>query len=72
LSLELTILGMYSSVSAMPFSSYANVALSFIELLTEAGFYREKEINFPHKKSAVMKLKREAWEGLGPVEKVSE
>ncbi|CZT20728.1 related to aerobactin biosynthesis protein iucB (epsilon-hydroxylysine:acetyl coenzyme A N epsilon-transacetylase) [Ramularia collo-cygni] len=28
----------------------------------EAGFYKEREISFPHKQSNLMKIKREAWE----------
>jgi len=28
----------------------------------EAGFYKEREIAFPHKQANLMKLKREAWE----------
>ncbi|KAH0565042.1 hypothetical protein GP486_001568 [Trichoglossum hirsutum] len=34
----------------------------FIEYLQDAGFYKEKEIAFPHKQSALMRVKREAWE----------
>jgi hypothetical protein len=34
----------------------------FIQYLQEAGFYKEGEVNFPHKRSAVMKIKREFWE----------
>jgi hypothetical protein len=28
----------------------------------EAGFYKEREISFPHKQSNLMKLRREAWD----------
>lgn len=35
----------------------------FIAYLQQEGFYREKEITFPHKQSALMRLTREAWEG---------
>jgi RimJ/RimL family protein N-acetyltransferase len=35
----------------------------FIKYLVDAGFYKEKEFAFPHKQAALMKLKREAWEG---------
>jgi len=35
----------------------------FIKYLMDAGFYKEKEFAFPHKQAALMKLKREAWEG---------
>ena len=34
----------------------------FINYLQKAGFYKEGEVNFPHKRSAVMKIKREFWE----------
>ncbi|KAJ5678751.1 hypothetical protein N7462_006995 [Penicillium macrosclerotiorum] len=34
----------------------------FINYLQEAGFFKEGEVSFPHKQSAVMKLKREYWE----------
>jgi hypothetical protein len=33
-----------------------------IEHLQEVGFYKQKEIAFPHKQSALMKIKREAWD----------
>jgi N5-hydroxyornithine acetyltransferase len=29
----------------------------------DAGFYKEREISFPHKQANVMKIKRDAWEG---------
>ncbi|KAF8469101.1 acyl-CoA N-acyltransferase [Kalaharituber pfeilii] len=35
----------------------------FINYLMRVGFYKEKEFSFPHKQAAVMKLKREAWDG---------
>ncbi|KAI9827273.1 MAG: hypothetical protein M1832_005411 [Thelocarpon impressellum] len=34
----------------------------FIKYLHEAGFHREKEVAFPHKQSALMRVRREAWE----------
>ncbi|KAI9673190.1 MAG: hypothetical protein M1817_003053 [Caeruleum heppii] len=34
----------------------------FIDYLQQAGFYKEKEVTFPHKQSALMRIKREAWE----------
>jgi N5-hydroxyornithine acetyltransferase len=34
----------------------------FINYLQDVGFYKESEVTFPHKQSAVMKIKREAWE----------
>lgn len=34
----------------------------FIDYLQEVGFYKEKEVIFPHKQSALMRIKREAWE----------
>ncbi|OQD84261.1 hypothetical protein PENANT_c013G10349 [Penicillium antarcticum] len=36
--------------------------LKLINYLQEAGFYKEGEVSFPHKQSAVMKIKREFWE----------
>lgn len=27
----------------------------------EAGFYKEREVTFPHKQSSLMKIRREAW-----------
>ncbi|KAJ5601249.1 hypothetical protein N7510_010783 [Penicillium lagena] len=33
-----------------------------ISYLQDAGFYKEGEVSFPHKQSAVMKIKREYWE----------
>ncbi|KIW76643.1 hypothetical protein Z517_09087 [Fonsecaea pedrosoi CBS 271.37] len=34
----------------------------FINYLKEAGFYKQGEVTFPHKQSAVMKIDRESWE----------
>jgi len=34
----------------------------FIGHLKNAGFYKQGEVAFPHKQSAVMKLDRESWE----------
>lgn len=34
----------------------------FIGYLRDAGFYKEGEVTFPHKQSAVMKIKRDSWE----------
>ena len=31
--------------------------------LMEVGFYKEREISFPHKQSNLMKITRDAWEG---------
>ncbi|KAJ5477475.1 Acyltransferase sidL [Penicillium diatomitis] len=36
--------------------------VKIIKYLQDAGFYKEGEVNFPHKRSAVMKIKREFWE----------
>ncbi|MCJ1312895.1 hypothetical protein MMC25_006571 [Agyrium rufum] len=33
----------------------------FIEYLQESGFFKEREIAFPFKQAALMKIKREAW-----------
>ena len=33
-----------------------------IRYLQENGFYKEGEVTFPHKQSAVMKIKRDSWE----------
>ncbi|CAO1604390.1 hypothetical protein XANCAGTX0491_007948 [Xanthoria calcicola] len=34
----------------------------FINYLQEVGFYKEREIAFPHKQAALMKIRREGWE----------
>ncbi|KAK5451580.1 hypothetical protein LTS15_007840 [Exophiala xenobiotica] len=34
----------------------------FIAYLKECGFYKQGEVSFPHKQSAVMKIDRESWE----------
>jgi len=34
----------------------------FIGYLKDAGFYKQGEVAFLHKQSAVMKLDRESWE----------
>ncbi|KAJ5758077.1 uncharacterized protein N7511_006771 [Penicillium nucicola] len=44
----------------LTFSSFFSLRL--INYLQEAGFYKEGEVSFPHKQSAVMKIKREFWE----------
>ena len=33
-----------------------------IDQLQKLGFYKKGEVTFPHKQSAVMKVKRENWE----------
>ncbi|KAF1969558.1 aerobactin siderophore biosynthesis protein iucB [Bimuria novae-zelandiae CBS 107.79] len=33
------------------------------QYLVDVGFYKEREISFPHKQSNLMKIKRDAWEG---------
>lgn len=33
-----------------------------IGYLQQNGFYKEGEVTFPHKQSAVMKIKRDSWE----------
>lgn len=33
----------------------------FIEYLKDAGFYKQGEVAFPHKQSAIMKIDRESW-----------
>ncbi|TGZ82065.1 hypothetical protein EX30DRAFT_370752 [Ascodesmis nigricans] len=35
----------------------------FIGYLMREGFYKEKEFAFPHKQAALMRLRREAWDG---------
>lgn len=42
--------------------SDANYRSRIISYLQQAGFYKEGEVTFPHKQSAVMKIKREYWE----------
>ncbi|KAL8684092.1 MAG: hypothetical protein Q9224_006623, partial [Gallowayella concinna] len=34
----------------------------FIDYLQDVGFYKEREIAFPHKQAALMKIRREGWE----------
>lgn len=34
----------------------------FINYLQDVGFYKEREIAFPHKQAALMKIRREGWE----------
>ncbi|KAJ5762632.1 hypothetical protein N7533_001313 [Penicillium manginii] len=36
--------------------------LKLINYLLQVGFYKEGEVSFPHKQSAVMKIKREYWD----------
>ncbi|KAI5306998.1 hypothetical protein KEM56_005748 [Ascosphaera pollenicola] len=36
--------------------------VKFIEYLEKAGFHKEGEVTFPHKQSALMRIKREFWE----------
>ncbi|KAJ4295194.1 hypothetical protein N0V90_007204 [Kalmusia sp. IMI 367209] len=33
------------------------------QYLMDVGFYKEREISFPHKQSNLMKIKRDAWDG---------
>lgn len=41
----------------------ANMVVSrVIRYLRQNGFYKEGEVTFPHKQSAVMKIKRDSWE----------
>ena len=37
-------------------------AFRVIDYLQRSGFYKEGEVTFPHKQSAVMKIKRDSWE----------
>lgn len=32
------------------------------QYLMDVGFYKEREISFPHKQSNLMKIKRDAWD----------
>ncbi|KAL8988186.1 MAG: hypothetical protein Q9177_002697 [Variospora cf. flavescens] len=34
----------------------------FIQYMVDVGFYKEREISFPHKQAALMKIRREGWE----------
>ncbi|EAW08316.1 GNAT family N-acetyltransferase [Aspergillus clavatus NRRL 1] len=36
--------------------------VKIIRYLQDAGFYKEGEVTFPHKQSALMKIKRDSWE----------
>jgi hypothetical protein len=38
------------------------VADRVLKYAMDAGFYKEKEIAFPHKQSNMLKVRREAWE----------
>ena len=40
----------------------ANDVTRFIGYLQDVGFYKEREISFPHKQAALMKIRREGWE----------
>ena len=40
----------------------AKLFLRFIEYLKDTGFYKQGEVTFPHKQSAIMKIDRESWE----------
>ena len=47
-----------------PFEEELDVLIigRFIGYLKDGGFYKQGEVAFPHKQSAVMKLDRESWE----------
>lgn len=58
---------MRSTSLASPFSleeeeDDANETIRIIEYLQKTGFYKEGEVSFPHKQSAVMKTERDFWE----------
>ncbi|KAI4113506.1 MAG: hypothetical protein LQ345_005527 [Seirophora villosa] len=36
--------------------------LKFVQYMVDVGFYKEREIAFPHKQAALMKIRREGWE----------
>lgn len=40
----------------------ADTAQRFINYMIDVGFYKEREISFPHKQAALMKIRREGWE----------
>lgn len=50
------------SVAFADWSKSADTARRFIDYMIEVGFYKEREISFPHKQAALMKIKREGWE----------
>ena len=59
-------IGMCSSSSSFFACQIANVwccADRFVGYLIREGFYKEKYVNFPHKRAALMRLSREAWCG---------
>ena len=33
------------------------------QYLMDVGFYKEREVSFPHKQSNLMRIQRDAWEG---------
>ena len=39
------------------------IGYRFIQYLRDVGFSKEKEIAFPHKQSAFMRLRRETFDG---------
>ena len=41
--------------------SLTNRASRFINYLQDVGFHKEKEIAFPHKQAALMKIGRDGW-----------
>lgn len=41
---------------------HANNVCRMIHYMKEAGFYKQGEVTFPHKQSAVMKIERDSWE----------
>ena len=43
-------------------SGIADSIARFINYLGEAGFYKQGEVAFPHKQSAIMKIDRESWD----------
>lgn len=52
----------YVSPSFQHFQQRLTFSTRFIGYLHDAGFYKEKEIAFPFKQAALMKIKREAWD----------
>ena len=37
------------------------IVLRFIGYLEDVGFFKEREISFPHKQAALMKIVRDGW-----------
>lgn len=46
----------------MMLENMTNGAFRLLKYALEIGFYKEREITFPHKQSNLLKIRRDAWE----------